>query len=125
MGARSRGISWKEQQRFRRRDDRFFTTETLRHRNFVKTRVVCIAFSQRVATRDLPSLLIAYTVIMNSLANSYRATAFKRRVQPTHRGVAQPGRAPGSGPGGRRFKSSLPDQFFSTTCRISQFLRTA
>ncbi len=27
------------------------------------------------------------------------------------RGVAQPGRAPGSGPGGRRFKSSLPDQF--------------
>src|SRR5205807_2516783 len=25
------------------------------------------------------------------------------------RGVAQPGRAPGSGPGGRRFKSSLPD----------------
>src|SRR5581483_4461479 len=31
------------------------------------------------------------------------------------RGVAQPGRAPGSGPGGRRFKSSLPDQYFSTT----------
>ena len=29
------------------------------------------------------------------------------------RGVAQPGRAPGSGPGGRRFKSSLPDQSFS------------
>ena len=27
------------------------------------------------------------------------------------RGVAQPGRAPGSGPGGRRFKSSRPDQF--------------
>ena len=27
------------------------------------------------------------------------------------RGVAQPGRAPGSGPGGRRFKSSLPDQY--------------
>ena len=26
------------------------------------------------------------------------------------RGVAQPGRAPGSGPGGRRFKSSRPDQ---------------
>jgi hypothetical protein len=26
--------------------------------------------------------------------------------------VAQPGRAPGSGPGGRRFKSSLPDQYF-------------
>jgi hypothetical protein len=30
------------------------------------------------------------------------------------RGVAQPGRAPGSGPGGRRFKSSLPDQFFQS-----------
>ena len=28
------------------------------------------------------------------------------------RGVAQPGRAPGSGPGGRRFKSSLPDHCF-------------
>src|ERR1700731_742114 len=28
------------------------------------------------------------------------------------RGVAQPGRAPGSGPGGRRFESSLPDHFF-------------
>ena len=25
--------------------------------------------------------------------------------------MAQPGRAPGSGPGGRRFESSLPDQF--------------
>src|SRR6266536_1879279 len=34
------------------------------------------------------------------------------------RGVAQPGRAPGSGPGGRRFKSSLPDQFFSITCNF-------
>src|ERR1017187_8554538 len=31
------------------------------------------------------------------------------------RGVAQPGRAPGSGPGGRRFKSSLPDHFESMT----------
>ncbi len=30
------------------------------------------------------------------------------------RGVAQPGRAPGSGPGGRRFKSSLPDQSFQS-----------
>ena len=33
------------------------------------------------------------------------------------RGVAQPGRAPGSGPGGRRFKSSLPDQ--SSQSRLS------
>jgi hypothetical protein len=31
----------------------------------------------------------------------------------TCRGVAQPGRAPGSGPGGRRFKSSLPDHCLS------------
>ena len=30
------------------------------------------------------------------------------------RGVAQPGRAPGSGPGGRRFKSSLPDHSFQS-----------
>src|ERR1700746_1938908 len=35
------------------------------------------------------------------------------------RGVAQPGRAPGSGPGGRRFKSSLPDQSFQTVVTIS------
>jgi hypothetical protein len=34
------------------------------------------------------------------------------RVRSTRRGVAQPGRAPGSGPGGRRFKSSLPDHCF-------------
>ena len=32
------------------------------------------------------------------------------RRPAVRRGVAQPGRAPGSGPGGRRFKSSLPDQ---------------
>src|SRR3984957_17703073 len=31
-------------------------------------------------------------------------------IQSQVRGVAQPGRAPGSGPGGRRFESSLPDQ---------------
>ena len=37
------------------------------------------------------------------------------RPRPASRGVAQPGRAPGSGPGGRRFKSSLPDQLFPIT----------
>jgi hypothetical protein len=37
------------------------------------------------------------------------------RLRPTRRGVAQPGRAPGSGPGGRRFKSSLPDHLKSIT----------
>src|SRR5437660_12448891 len=31
------------------------------------------------------------------------------------RGVAQPGRAPGSGPGGRRFKSSLPDHLLQVS----------
>jgi hypothetical protein len=35
------------------------------------------------------------------------------------RGVAQPGRAPGSGPGGRRFKSSLPDQSFQSVIENS------
>jgi hypothetical protein len=39
-------------------------------------------------------------------------------VATFRRGVAQPGRAPGSGPGGRRFKSSLPDQFKSITYRF-------
>src|SRR5216684_7992887 len=34
------------------------------------------------------------------------------------RGVAQPGRAPGSGPGGRRFKSSLPDHFKSIRYKL-------
>ena len=37
------------------------------------------------------------------------------------RGVAQPGRAPGSGPGGRRFKSSLPDQSFQVHKRYFWF----
>ena len=41
------------------------------------------------------------------------------------RGVAQPGRAPGSGPGGRRFKSSLPDHLFSTSWRLFRTDRTA
>jgi hypothetical protein len=39
----------------------------------------------------------------------------------SRRGVAQPGRAPGSGPGGRRFKSSLPDHLFSATyCHLEK-----
>jgi hypothetical protein len=41
--------------------------------------------------------------------------------QPS-RGVAQPGRAPGSGPGGRRFKSSLPDQSFQIHAAIRRRL---
>ena len=39
-----------------------------------------------------------------------------------HRGVAQPGRAPGSGPGGRRFESSLPDHLVkAATSGLSLF----
>ena len=34
-----------------------------------------------------------------------------KRLSVRSRGVAQPGRAPGSGPGGRRFESSRPDHF--------------
>ena len=37
------------------------------------------------------------------------------------RGVAQPGSAPGSGPGGRRFKSSRPDHSFQGVIRASGF----
>ena len=44
-----------------------------------------------------------------------------REILARSRGVAQPGRAPGSGPGGRRFKSSLPDHFKSTTSEIAGF----
>jgi hypothetical protein len=39
-------------------------------------------------------------------------TAFPM-IPATCRGVAQPGRALGSGPRGRRFESSRPDQFYS------------
>ncbi len=42
---------------------------------------------------------------------------FQERVYSPHnwyRGVAQSGSAPGLGPGGRRFESSRPDQFFPT-----------
>ncbi len=38
--------------------------------------------------------------------------------------MAQPGRAPGSGPGGRRFKSSLPDQSFWIQVKIPLFLQS-
>jgi hypothetical protein len=43
------------------------------------------------------------------------------RLGGLRRGVAQPGRAPGSGPGGRRFKSSLPDHLFSSRYTPSKF----
>src|SRR5437899_10629549 len=43
-------------------------------------------------------------------------------IEKTHhqsRGVAQPGSAPALGAGGRRFKSSRPDQRLSLSCSIS------
>src|SRR4029077_14901850 len=39
------------------------------------------------------------------------------------RGVAQPGRAPGSGPWGRRFKFSLPDHFSSIFCSLKDQIK--
>ena len=45
------------------------------------------------------------------------------RSDGLRRGVAQPGRAPGSGPGGRRFKSSLPDHLFSIRYTPSKSLK--
>ena len=47
----------------------------------------------------------------------------KDSANRSSRGVAQPGRAPGSGPGGRRFKSSLPDHLFSATYTDSEVLK--
>ena len=56
---------------------------------------------------------------MSAVAECYTVKRWKwprhsgsGRYSALCRGVAQPGRAPGSGPGGRRFKSSLPDQSF-------------
>src|SRR5262249_14342250 len=42
---------------------------------------------------------------------------YSRMNAVASRGVAQPGRAPGSGPGGRRFKSSLPDHYYLNRLR--------
>ena len=44
----------------------------------------------------------------------------RRPSSARRRGVAQPGRAPGSGPGGRRFESSLPDHLFSNSYRTTE-----
>jgi hypothetical protein len=50
---------------------------------------------------------------------------FPDAVEWVIRGVAQPGRAPGSGPGGRRFESSRPDQsrHFNSRLRIQRLWR--
>ena len=46
------------------------------------------------------------------IATYYGCVRAGKTLQLKIRGVAQPGRAPGSGPGGRRFESSRPDQYY-------------
>ena len=65
------------------------------------------------------SLELESRKLTDAIINKCGACCFLHRIfsrgMPSlclRRGVAQPGRAPGSGPGGRRFKSSLPDQSF-------------
>jgi hypothetical protein len=66
----------------------------------------------RVCSGDL---LIHSVVVRGHLGRAQPGTFQLVNIpfQPQVRGVAQPGRAPGSGPGGRRFESSLPDHSFS------------
>jgi hypothetical protein len=62
------------------------------------------------------------TLIQAQSRGQTRQAAPQRYAPATHvRGVAQPGRAPGSGPGGRRFKSSLPDH--KLLIRLDSFSR--
>jgi hypothetical protein len=70
---------------------------------------LCHKFADSRQPIHLPTL----NAIIFEYARCWRCGAPSVLRCPSHsRGVAQPGRAPGSGPGGRRFKSSLPDQFF-------------
>jgi hypothetical protein len=62
------------------------------------------------------------TRVLSSFLGSGAAVSSER----ASRGVAQPGSAPGSGPGGRRFKSSRPDHFsrlFMQRCFPSDWVR--
>ena len=56
----------------------------------------------------------------NAILSEFESPRHSRGVRHSVvcRGVAQPGRAPGSGPGGRRFKSSLPDHSFDCSSFI-------
>ena len=59
--------------------------------------------------------LQCYNSLSEFVSSSNNSCEIRTVVPPRSlqsRGVAQPGRAPGSGPGGRRFKSSLPDHLF-------------
>jgi hypothetical protein len=71
-------------------------------------------FAMGLATRP-DAIIFKRTISRHSKSTLATASAshvfdFRVRIASLQcRGVAQPGRAPGSGPGGRRFKSSLPD----------------
>jgi hypothetical protein len=66
-----------------------------------------------------PDRPVASAILSNGIGpwarNAFGPPGSDHRFHRPCRGVAQPGRAPGSGPGGRRFKSSRPDQFPSST----------
>ena len=67
------------------------------------------------AGQESPRPLDSATLVEAQSRGKTRQAAPRRYALATQvRGVAQPGRAPGSGPGGRRFKSSLPDQCFQS-----------
>src|SRR5487761_1206819 len=71
-----------------------------------------VGFAMPSASSDSVTLLKA------SAARIFPARAPPHSNHCSFRGVAQPGRAPGSGPGGRRFKSSLPDHLFTSGCSL-------
>ena len=54
----------------------------------------------------------AVWLLWRSCATLRDSLGRRHRPRAPGRGVAQPGSAPGSGPGGRRFKSSRPDHSF-------------
>jgi hypothetical protein len=74
----------------------------------VSEEIVCESSAIMKVCRALTPRLQWFVAIVPLRAHV--ACAEFPRAVPASRGVAQPGRAPGSGPGGRRFKSSLPDQ---------------
>ena len=57
--------------------------------------------------------LIHFEGVRGALRKNKPEPFGRERPSKQVRGVAQPGRAPGSGPGGRRFESSLPDHLGS------------
>jgi hypothetical protein len=76
--------------------------------------------SQGVNTRR-QHLRVLYFLSGSNAGPEYLSARVVPLLSPC-RGVAQPGRAPGSGPGGRRFKSSRPDQFNLQTLMYLELL---